>query len=254
MSIALFCFLLFFLYGICIGSFLNVVIYRLPLKLPIAHGARSMCPKCRHTLHAADLVPVFSYLFLRGKCRYCGEPISLRYPLVELLTGCLFGLAAAVYDITPYAVLLCLFFSALIIAWFTDLDHTWIPDCVHLIIILTAVLSLFTGPHVSVSDRLLGAAVPGAIMLLLTFLTNGGIGMGDIKLMASSGLLLGWRLSVPAFFLAYVIAALYSLPSLLNKKIKHGSEIPMAPFFAVSLIFFSLFGRWAIAFYFSLFA
>lgn len=253
MSLILFRSLLFFLYGIVIGSFLNVVIYRVPLNLPIAHGARSMCPKCGHMLHAPDLVPVFSYLFLKGKCRYCHAPISKRYPLVELLTGVLFMCSAVVYDISFYAVLLCIYFSVLIIAWFIDLDHTFIPDRVHVIILVLAVWSYFCGPFVSLKDRLIGGAALGIFMFLISYFTGGGIGLGDVKLLASSGLLLGWKLAVPAFFLAYVIAVICLLPSIISGKAKAGFQVPMAPYFAVSLSFMALFGNYVIRWYLGLF-
>lgn len=246
--------LYYFIVGSCIGSFLNVVAWRLPRKLPIARG-RSMCPKCGHTLSALDLVPFFSFLFLRGKCRYCGEPISWRYPAAEALTGLVFALAGARYALSDiwYSAVLCLFFSALIIAWLTDRDETIIPDRVHLIILIAAAGSWFCGPQISLIDRLIGAMGIGGVMLLITIVTHGGIGYGDIKLMAVSGLLLGWQLIVPAFFFAYILALLRYLVPLLQKKLTAGQEIPMAPFFAISLMAFALYGQTAITWYLSRF-
>ena len=234
----------FFIVGLCIGSFLNVVAWRLPRKLPIAKG-RSMCPQCGHTLGALDLVPVFSFLFLGGKCRYCKAPISWRYPASELLTGAAFGFAGWCFGLSmlPYAVVLCLYFSALLIAWFIDREETYIPDRVHLIILAAAVASWFCGPAVSLPERLLGGAGAGLVMLLISRLTGGGIGGGDIKLMTASGLLLGWKLILPAFFFAYILALLRYLIPLLQKKLAAGQEIPMAPFFALSLMVFSLYGQ-----------
>lgn len=246
----IFPFALFFLYGLCIGSFLNVIIYRLPIGLSIAKG-RSMCPQCGHTLHAPDLVPLFSFLALRGKCRYCGGAISGRYPAVEGLTGLAFGLCAAVYGMSLYAVLLCVYASALITASFIDLDHTYIPDGVHLLIAALAVLSLFTGPSLPPLERLLGL-LPAAVMLLLSLLT-GGIGGGDIKLMAASGLLLGWQLVLPAFFLAYLLAAARWAPPYFAKKISAGFEVPMAPCFSIALMTMALFGRPLLRAYWGLF-
>lgn len=240
-SLTLFSFFVFFIYGVCIGSFLNVVVYRLPRKLPIAKG-RSMCPKCEHTLGPADLVPLFSFLFLRGKCRYCGAPISWRYPAVEALTGAVFGLAGAVYGISIYAGILCVFFSVLILAWFIDLDEGYIPDRLHFIVLGAAAASLFWGPQVAPVDRLAGLILAGA-MVLLSLLTGGGIGGGDIKLMACAGLLLGGGLTVPAFFLAYVLAAVRWLPAFVRKKLPPRFEVRMAPYFALSLMFWALFGR-----------
>ena len=103
--------------------------------------------------------------------------------------------------------------------------------------------SYFTGPAISIPSRLIGAAVMGIGMTLLSLATGGGIGGGDVKLMAASGLLLGWQLVVPAFFLAYVIAAVRCLPALIKKEMGKGFEVPMAPYFAISLMVFSLYGQ-----------
>ncbi|HPE15855.1 MAG TPA: prepilin peptidase, partial [Oscillospiraceae bacterium] len=191
----------FFLYGLCIGSFLNVVIYRVPLELSVVKG-RSRCPACGHTLGPFDLVPLFSFLFLGGKCRYCKAPISPRYPLVEAVTGALFALCALAWGLSWYAVVLCLYGSVLIAAAFIDREHGIIPDRLHVVILLLAAASWFAGPTVTLMDRLIGALGLGAAMLLVSLFTGGGIGGGDIKLLAASGLLLGWKLTVPAFFLA----------------------------------------------------
>lgn len=244
-------FVLFALYGLCIGSFLNVVVYRLPLGLPIALD-RSKCPKCQHILSPGDLVPLFSFLFLRGKCWYCSAPISWQYPGVEALTGLAFGCCGLVYGFTLYAVLICIYFCILITAWFIDLNHTYIPDRLHLIILGLAVLSLFTGPEVPVMERLAGLA-PGTFMLLLALLTDGGIGGGDIKLLAASGLLLGWKLAVPAFFLAYLLAAVRWGPAYFAHKVSRGFQVAMAPYFSVSLMVITLFGRRLTDAYFSFF-
>lgn len=238
-------------YGVCIGSFLNVVIYRLPIGMPIAHG-RSICPQCGHQLAAKDLVPVVSFLALGGKCRYCGAPISPRYPGVELLTASAFALCGGRYGFTGYGVILALYCAVLITAWFIDLDHTYIPDRLQLAVALLAAASLRWGPSLPLADRLWGGLGLGAGMFLLSYLTGGGIGGGDIKLLALSGLLLGWKLAVPAFFLAYILAAARCLPAILQKKVERGQEIPMAPYFALALMIMALFGEDLLRFYFSL--
>lgn len=249
---SIFLFAVFLIYGLCIGSFLNVVIYRLPKAMPLAKG-RSMCPACGHTLGIADLVPVFSFLLLGRKCRYCVEPISWRYMGVELLTGCWFGLCSLFWGFSLYTVLLCLYGSVLICAWFIDIDETYIPDRFHIIILILAIVSCFTGPTISLTARLAGAVVVGGGMLLISLATGGGIGGGDIKLLAVSGLLLGLKLTLPAFFLAYMIAAIRWVPPYLAKKIPTGFEVPMAPSFAIALMIMSLAGDRLLALYMSLF-
>lgn len=247
----IFPFVLYSVFGLCIGSFLNVVIYRLPIGMPIAKG-RSMCPGCEHQLAARDLIPLFSFLFLKGKCRYCKAPISWRYPGIEALTGVLFGLCAMVYGITAYASIMCIFCSCLIVAWFIDLDHTIIPDSVHVVLLALAAVSWFTGPVITLQERLAGAAI-GVGMFLLSWATSGGIGGGDIKLMTVCGLLLGWKLTLPAFFLAYILAAIRWAPAFIMKKAAAGTEVPMGGFFSVALIIMALFGRQLIAAYLNLF-
>jgi leader peptidase (prepilin peptidase)/N-methyltransferase len=236
----------FSLYGLCIGSFLNVVIYRVPRELSVAKG-RSRCPACGHTLHAADLVPLFSFLFLGGKCRYCKAPISMRYPLVEAMTGALFALCALQWGFSWYAGILCLYGSVLIAAALIDREHGIIPDRLHVVILLLAAASFLTGPAVSLPDRLIGALGLGGAMLLVSLVTGGGIGGGDIKLLAASGLLLGWKLTVPAFFLAYVLAAIRYLGPLLKKKLGRNYEAPMGPWFSLALVIAALWGRQLLA-------
>ena len=111
--------LFFFWFGLVIGSYLNVAIYRLPLHLSTVKG-RSFCPQCHHTLSVLDLIPVFSWLGLRGKCRYCHASISLRYPLIEILTGVLYALCGCYYGATLTAMLHCLFLSILIVRVHSD--------------------------------------------------------------------------------------------------------------------------------------
>ena len=244
-------FLWFFIVGLCIGSFLNVVIYRLPLEISVARG-RSFCPRCEHALAAGDLIPLFSFILLRGKCRYCAAPISWRYPLVETLTGVLYGLTFLRFGISWYTLLGLVFLSVLIVAAFIDHDHTFIPDRLHIIILALAVAACFVGPEISLLSRLIGAGAIGGFMLIVALLTH-GIGGGDVKLMAASGLLLGWQLNLMAFFLAYILAGLcYGLPYLLKKLPAH-TEVPMAPFFAVALAFALLGGEPLLAWYFGLF-
>lgn len=149
--------LFFFLFGLVIGSYLNVAIYRLPLRLSTAKG-RSFCPQCHHTLSAMDLIPVLSWLGLRGKCRYCHAPISPRYPLIESLTGILYALCGFYYGATFSAVLHCLFLSILIVMAMIDLDTMEIPDRLSVFILILAVIALALEPA-SIPSRILGALI-----------------------------------------------------------------------------------------------
>lgn len=244
--------ILYFAYGICIGSFLNVVIYRLPLSISMARG-RSFCPKCNHQLSAADLFPVLSFLFLKGKCRYCGCKISLRYPAIELFTGMLYALSFLRFGVGVYSILVCLIISVFICAAMIDYDCKIVPDRFHAILFVLAVFTYAAYPEISVLSRILGAVVIGGIMLAVSLLTGGGIGGGDIKLMGVTGLILGLWLNVFAFFAAYVLAALALVWPVLKKEAGAKTEVPMVPFFAISSCIALLYGEGIIAWYFSLF-
>ncbi|MBO8128749.1 MAG: prepilin peptidase [Peptococcaceae bacterium] len=190
--------------GFLIGSFLNVCIHRIPRGGSVVVPS-SRCPRCGHRLGAADLVPVLSWLLLRGRCRYCGGAVSLRYPLVELLTGFAFAL---VFLKTGFNLMLLKYLvltSLLITASFIDLEHYIIPN--QLIVFGLGsglLLSPFTQP--GIVSSLIGALLTGGVLLLLAVASRGGMGGGDIKLAAVVGLYLGWSQGLLALFLAAVMA------------------------------------------------
>ncbi|MDD4780708.1 MAG: prepilin peptidase [Tissierellia bacterium] len=243
---------LYFVYGLAIGSFLNVIIYRLPLNLPIAKG-RSMCPQCETTLKPLDLVPVFSFIFLKGRCRYCKATVSFRYPLVELLTAFLFVMCYIYFGLTIKSIIMCIFICILISATFIDIDHKYIPDRFSVIIGILGILSYFIEPSISIVNRLSGAIFVSGFMLAISLLTKGGIGGGDIKLFFASGLLLGFKLNILSFLLGYVIAGLFIIFPYVMKKLPKNFEVPMVPFFAIAFILSSLWGNTIINWYISLF-
>jgi len=226
-----------FLYGLVTGSFLNVCIYRIPLGISVVKG-RSFCPHCHETLRAKDLVPLFSQLFLKGRCRYCGTKIPLRYPAIELTNGLLWLAAAFKWGYTWQALLYALFFSLLLTLAMIDWDTQMIPNRFAVLIGVLALCSLlFPGP--SIFSRILGFFIISLPMLAIAWFTN-GFGGGDIKLMAVSGFLLGWQNTVLAFFLGAVIASLIYAPQLTKKKVK--SPIPFGPWLALGLIIAVLLG------------
>ncbi len=242
----------YFMYGLATGSFLNVVIYRLPLKLPISRG-RSMCPRCGTKLKAFDLIPLFSYLFLKGKCRYCGAKISRRYPLVELLTAALFVLCFVCFGFTVQSGIICIFVCIIIAASFIDLDYKYVPDRFSAIICVLGFISIFVYPETSLQSRILGALFVSGIMLVISYLTRGGIGGGDIKLFLSTGLLLGFKLNLLSFALGYIFAGAYVIVPYIRKKLPKNLEVPMVPFFSIAFIFSVFWGNQLTRWYLSLF-
>lgn len=247
---------LFFIYGLVIGSFLNVCIYRIPKKVSVSKG-RSHCPSCDQTLTALDLVPVFSYLFLRGKCRHCKVKISPRYALVELLTAFAFALVYVNFGLTLYAILACILTCVLIVVAFIDLDTKEINDRMHVIIIGLAVVNLVslvsqTGDISVIRPYVIGFLIVSVPMLLIAMLT-GGFGGGDIKLMAASGLFLGAAVNVVAFFIGAFIAALIAVIMLITKRADRKSQIAFGPYLAMGIYLSMLYGQEMIDAYVSLF-
>ena len=241
-----------FIFGICIGSFLNVCIYRIPQGISISKG-RSFCPSCHHQLHAMDLIPLFSYLFLKRKCRYCHELISPRYFCIELLTGILFILIYHMNQMSVLFFLNCSFASLLLVIALIDYDTMDIYDYNHICFILLAILRLLFVHDESIISMLLGAIIISLPLLIIYFLTKGGIGMGDIKLMASTGLFLGFNTTLVAFIIGTILAALVGIYYLIRGQKEIQDRMAFGPFLAIGLFIASLYGNILISFYLSLF-
>ena len=232
--------------GCCIGSFLNVCIYRLPLDLSIV-SPRSFCPGCRVPIRAYDNIPLVSYLLLGGKCRNCGAGISWRYPLVEALTG---GMALALF--LKFGVSLSFFASfvlsaALIVISFIDLDHRIIPDLISLPGIAVGFLLAFFGPLATVKDSLIGLLVGGGSLYLVAFVYEAitkreGMGGGDVKLLAMIGAWLGWKAILFTLFFASLSGTLIGGGVMLIHKQGRHYAIPFGPFLAFSALAYVFFG------------
>ncbi|OGZ18178.1 MAG: hypothetical protein A2V72_01560 [Candidatus Nealsonbacteria bacterium RBG_13_37_56] len=251
-----------FLFGLAIGSFLNCVIYRLEKKQSFLKG-RSYCPHCKHILSWQDLIPVFSFLILRGKCRYCRKKISLQYPLVELATGSLFLLIFIYFNnllVTRYWLLVTgywlLITSFLIIIFVYDLKHYIIPDkVIYLAIAIAFLYNLITGYWLLVTNNYLPAAFGAAGFFLFIVLVSRGkwMGVGDIKLAFLIGFLLGWPKALLALFLAFLIGAIIGLGLIILKKKTIKSELPFGPFLITGIYLALFFGEKIISWYFGLF-
>jgi len=215
-----------------VGSFFNVVIHRLPRGESIAFPA-SHCVHCGVRLSAKELIPFFSYAWQRGRCRHCSKPISLRYPLVEVLTTLLLGLTWYLHHGKPVLYAYLIFTSLLIVISFIDLDFFIIPD--QLLVAGLGVwflLQIFT-PFISWTDALGGGALSFALMLVIYVLSRGGMGFGDVKLAGLIGLYLGTALSLLALVLAFVLGATVGAGLLLLGLKKRKDPIPFGPFLAL---------------------
>ena len=192
--------LIFFslLFGLIIGSFLNVCIYRIPLKKSIITPS-SGCPKCGNQINFYDNIPLISYMILFGKCRFCKEPIPLRYPIIELITGLLSLSIFIRYGFSFQYILYFIFSSSLVVITFIDIDHQIIPDPISLPGILLGFLFSLSGLNaIGWKDSLIGLLLGGGslylIAVLFKWLTGkDGMGGGDVKLLAMIGAWLGWK-------------------------------------------------------------
>lgn len=192
-----------FLFGIVIGSFLNVCIYRIPKHEDIVK-TRSHCMSCGYTLKWYDMFPVFSFLVLRGKCRKCGTKLSIQYPLVEALNGVLYVLIVWIHGATVEALLYCLLISALIVISVIDFRTLEIPIGLNIFILILGIARVATDFQ-NVWDYVIGFLAVSLVLAVLYYATKGtAIGGGDVKLMAVCGLVLGWKLIVLSFFVGCI--------------------------------------------------
>jgi prepilin signal peptidase PulO-like enzyme (type II secretory pathway) len=273
-----FYYILIFTFGLIIGSFLNVVIYRLENGEKIIND-RSKCLHCKHILEWYDLIPIFSFIFLKGKCRYCKRSISIQYPLVEIATGILFIL---IFNFSAqggpalgwqYFYLLFWFYivSSLIVIFIYDLKHYIIPDeVIYPAIGLTFVYKLFEilkfghwdltgnwkleiGNLVTIFNPFIAAVLASAFFLSIVLLTRGrGMGGGDIKLAFLMGLILGWPIVLLSIFIAFILGSIIGIFLILVGKKKMKSMIPFGPFLIIGTFVGLFFGERIIRWYLNL--
>lgn len=241
-----------FLFGICIGSFLNVVVYRVPNGISLVKG-RSFCPACKEPIRDYDLIPVLSFLILGGRCRHCQDKISPRYPLVELFTGVVAVLLFWKYGFTLLAVEACLLLAVLLPVFLIDMDTLTIPNGLVLCLLVPAALSVFLQKDVTLLSRGIGLICVSVPMYLLTLLIPDCFGGGDIKLMAAAGLLLGWKNCLFAAFVGILLGGLWAIFLLLIRKKGRKEHMAFGPFLCIGIGGAFLFGDAAIHGYFSLF-
>ena len=243
-------YIIIFLYGIVIGSFLNVCIYRIPKKESIAK-VRSHCMNCGYQLKWYDLVPVFSYLFLGGKCRKCKQQISVQYPLIELLNGVLYCIVFAGYGLSVDALLYALLGSALITLSVIDFRTYEIPIGINIFILALGLIRIVTD-YADWLDYAVGFLAVSIFLYLLYWITKGrGIGGGDIKLMAVCGLVLGWEKIVLAFVLGCIIGSVIHVARM--KISGQGHVLAFGPYLSIGVMISALAGEQMIAWYLSFF-
>ncbi len=258
-----------FIFGLIIGSFLNCVIYRLSKKQSFL-SKRSYCPYCGHTLHAIDLIPILSFIILKGRCRYCQKPISIQYPLVELSTGLLFSFIflkniESLFSIPVLFWVLDLFFlfiicCFLIVIFVYDVKYYIIPDRVIYPAVLTTAVwylisRIFFSPFFkyNIFNILFSGIGASLFFLAIVFISRGkGMGMGDVKLAFFMGIFLGFPRIAVAIFLSFFIGAIIGIILIFLGKKKLKSEIPFAPFLITGTFLAFFYGDKLINLYFNL--
>ncbi|WP_126446962.1 prepilin peptidase [Sulfuricystis multivorans] len=255
--------------GLLIGSFLNVVIHRLPIMMerdwqrqcaeasgkpqpsfePLSLiSPRSRCPHCGHAIGALENIPIISYLFLRGRCKGCGKPISVRYPLIEALTAVLFGYAAWRFGSTPALAGALLFIAALISLSFIDADTQLLPDDITLPLIWVGLLFNLNGTFTTLQNAVIGA-VAGYVSLWLVYwafkLTTGkeGMGYGDFKLLAAIGAWFGWQMLPLVILLSSLVGALVGIALIVLARHDRNVPIPFGPYLAAAGVIALLWGK-----------
>jgi leader peptidase (prepilin peptidase) / N-methyltransferase len=221
-----------FLVGLCVGSFLNVVIARLPAGRSIV-SPRSACPHCAAPIAWYDNLPILSFLALGARCRRCRAPIAWRYPIVELVTGCLFVLALLTRGFTRELPVALVLVSALVAITGIDLDHQIIPDVITLPgIAFGLVASFFTG-RPSWQDALIGGLAGGAVFFVIIVVSGGGMGGGDMKLGAMLGSFLGWKPLMVAILAAVLAGGVVAIALLALGRKGRKDAVPFGPFLAL---------------------
>jgi len=241
-------YLIVFLYGIVIGSFLNVCIYRIPKKENIV-TVRSHCMECGYHLRWYDLIPLFSWLFLKGKCRKCGSKISAQYPIIEASNGVLYVVIFLVKGASVESLLYCLLFSALLTLSIIDFRTYEIPVGFNIFIALLGVARVATD-YRNWLNYLIGALCVSLFLLLLFIVTHGrAIGGGDIKLMAACGLVLGWKLIILAFFTGCIVG---SVVHVIRMKVSNADRVlAMGPYLSIGVAIAALWGNLFLNWYLS---
>ncbi|HOU21250.1 MAG: prepilin peptidase [Kiritimatiellae bacterium] len=250
-----------FLAGLCIGSFLNVCIWRIPRDESIVRPG-SHCPACNHAIAPWDNIPLLSWLLLRGRCRHCHAPISPRYVVVELLTGALFAGIWLVHGWTVQTPVYWLFAAALILGTFVDLDHLILPDRVTIGGMIAGPVLALAFPELhdqterlpALIQSLTGLGLGGGLLWLVAILGRAALkreamGLGDVKLLGAIGACLGWRAVLFTVFVSSFSGTLFGLGLIAAGRKELQSRIPYGPHLALAAILWMFCGPACIDFY-----
>lgn len=239
-----------FLIGTIIGSFLGLVIKRLPKQKPLVI-ARSECDHCNHKLSSFDLIPIVSFLFIKGKCRYCKSSLTFYHPCIEILTGISFLCAYMRFGITFEFIIALILGSILIVIAGIDIDTMMIHNRFQLILLLVGIIVVLLDPRTMYHHifGMLCVSVP----LFLIALSTQAMGGGDVKLLAVSGLILGYPKIFVAFTIACLLGGIYAICIIILRRAKSHRMVPFGPFLAIGIYIAYLYSTQIIQFYLAIY-
>lgn len=243
-------YLIIFIFGTIIGSFLNVCIYRIPKNQSIAYPP-SHCTSCKNNLKPYDLAPILSYILLKGRCRYCREKVSVRYPIIEFLTGILYVLVYVKYGVTLDAIKYIIMASILIVIGMIDLDTTnvYFKTTLAGFILAITFLAIHAYMGLPVINYIYGGIMGGGTLALIILITKGGMGWGDAEICFVCGLFLGLKLTLLMLFLSFIIGSVIGLALIALKKKTRKDYVPFGPFIVLAFIITILWGQGIITWY-----
>jgi leader peptidase (prepilin peptidase)/N-methyltransferase len=244
-------------FGLCIGSFLNAAIYRLPLKVSVSKP-RSFCPHCKTTIQWYRNIPVVSYIMLGGRCGECKEPISIRYPLVELAVAFIFSASVWWWGLSWASLSSIIFACSMLLLALIDADHRILPNVVTLPGILVGLLLAFVNPRIVWWDAFIGAVLGGSLLYLVAWIYlkvrgQEGMGMGDVKMIAMIGAFLGWQGALMTIFLGSLIGSVVGLLLMAIKGREWDYALPFGTFLALAAVIVDWFGAELLRWYWGLF-
>jgi leader peptidase (prepilin peptidase)/N-methyltransferase len=251
----IFYYVIFVVLGLVIASFLNVCADRLPANKSIIKPP-SHCDSCNRRLSVKDLIPVFSYFFARGKCRYCGARIPLRVILVEIITGALFGFLFWRFGLSPAFGIGCFYSCIFILILITDLEHGLILNkiiypALIAALIINLIFSAITPAWQIIINALIGGAGGFILFLLIVIISRGGMGFGDVKMAGLIGLALGWQEGLVAILIGVILGGLVAIVLLASKIKRRKQAIPFGPFLSIGAIIALLYGQEILHWYLS---
>lgn len=241
-----------FIVGMCVASFMNVVIYRVPNHLDFVKG-RSFCPNCHETLKPYDMIPVLSWIILKGKCRNCKSDISIRYPIIEFIGGVFAVWIFYHYMFTWDTLLVFALSMILLVISMVDIDTMEIPNGFIISCMICVIISVLIHPEVPILTRLIGMLIVSVPMCLINLIVSDSFGGGDIKLMAVCGFMLGWSNTLLATFIAIILAGTYAIYLIASKKLDKKDHIAFGPYLCVGIFIAVMYGTEIINAYLTLF-